>query len=93
MASTSDTTGLKCPPDTGPNIRMIANNPTAVAAAFSNSSSPMALGESCAAAIPDPITRAARNAEPRNSANNRRVSGAVLTQSSHVVHAHEQHLA
>ena len=28
-------------PDTGPNIRMIANSPAAVAAAFSNSCSPV----------------------------------------------------
>jgi hypothetical protein len=36
LASASETTGLKCPPDTGPNIRMIVNSPAAVAAAFSN---------------------------------------------------------
>ena len=39
-ASTKDTTGLKWPPDTGPNIKMIANSPAPVAAAFSNSSRP-----------------------------------------------------
>ena len=31
-ASTSETTGLKWPPETAPNIRMIANSPAAVAA-------------------------------------------------------------
>ena len=63
-ASTKDTTGLKWPPDTGPNIRMIANSPAAVAAAFSNSSSPVSPGDSRWAAMPEPITTAARNALP-----------------------------
>ena len=31
-ASANDTTGLKCAPDTGPNIKMMANSPAAVAA-------------------------------------------------------------
>jgi len=35
VASTKDTTGLKCAPLTGPNIRTIANRRAAVAAAFS----------------------------------------------------------
>ncbi len=63
-ASTKDTTGLKWPPETGPNIKMIANNPAAVAAAFSSSSSPVCPGDSRWAAIPEPITTAARNALP-----------------------------
>ena len=32
LASTSDTTGFKCAPETGPNITMITNRPAAVAA-------------------------------------------------------------
>jgi hypothetical protein len=36
----NDTTGLKWPPETGPNITMIANSPAAVTAEFSSSSSP-----------------------------------------------------
>src|SRR3954453_19702404 len=36
-ASTSETTGLKWPPLTGPNIRIVASRPAAVAAAFSSS--------------------------------------------------------
>jgi len=40
-ASANDTTGLKCAPDTGPNIKMMANSPAAVAAAFSSSCSPV----------------------------------------------------
>ncbi len=55
----------------GPNIKMMANRPVAVAAAFSNSSSPTAPGESCWAAIPEPMTTAARKALPRNSAKRR----------------------
>ena len=71
-ASTKDTTGLKWPPDTGPNIKMMAKSPAAVAAAFSKSSSPVFPGESCWAAMPDPMTSAARKALPTNSAKSRR---------------------
>jgi hypothetical protein len=83
-ASTKDTTGLKWPPETGPNIKMIANSPAAVAAAFSTSCSPVWPGDSRCAAIPDPITTAARNALPRNSAARRRHSrtGALVTRPS-----------
>src|SRR5436853_582590 len=41
-------------------MRMIVNSPAAVAAAFSSSCSPVLPGESCCAAIPEPVTRAAR---------------------------------
>src|SRR5437899_3403622 len=58
---------------------MIANSPAAVAAAFSSNSSPVAPGDSRCAAIPDPITMAARNALPRNSASSRRHSAAWFT--------------
>jgi hypothetical protein len=37
LASTSETTGLKWAPETGPNMRMMVNSPAAVAAAFSKS--------------------------------------------------------
>jgi hypothetical protein len=53
-------------------MRMITNSPAAVAAAFWKSCSPTSPGESCCAAMPEPITIMARNADPRNSANNRR---------------------
>src|SRR5581483_3424120 len=56
-------------------MRMIANRPVAVAAAFSKSWRPMSPGERLAAAIPEPTTTAARKAEPRNSAKSRRGSG------------------
>ncbi len=62
-----DTTGLTWAPETGPKVRMLAMSPTAVAAAFSNSCSPMSLGERRWAVIPEPMTIAARNAEPRSS--------------------------
>ena len=80
-ASTKDTTGLKWPPDTGPNIKMMANSPAAVAAAFSSSSSPVVTGRERWAAMPEPITTAARNALPSNSASSRRhnLTGALLT--------------
>src|SRR6266536_517260 len=60
---------------------MIANSPAAVAAAFSTSSRPVWPGDSRCAAIPDPITTAARNALPKNSAVSRRHSrtGALVT--------------
>ena len=65
---------MKWPPDTGPNIKMMANSPAAVAAAFSSNSSPVAPGDRCCAAMPEPITTAARNALPSNSASSRRHS-------------------
>ena len=72
---------MKWPPETGPNIKMIAYSPAAVAAAFSSSSSPVWPGDSRCAAMPEPITTAVRNALPRNSAVSRRQSraGAVVT--------------
>ena len=75
-ASENDTAGLKCAPDTGPNMRMIAKSPAAVAAEFSSSSRPVSDGDSRWAAMPEPITIAARNALPRNSAVSRRHSAA-----------------
>lgn len=79
LASTSETTGLKWAPDMGPNIRMIANSPAPVAAAFSNSSSPTSPGERRCAAIPEPITTAARNADPCSSASKRRTRARLMT--------------
>src|ERR1700722_18425874 len=53
---------------------MMANSPAAVAAAFSSNSSPVAPGDRRCAAMPDPITTAARNALPSSSASSRRHS-------------------
>src|SRR4051812_30831871 len=63
-------------------MRMIVNRPAAVAAAFSKSCRPISPGERFAAAIPEPITIAARKAEPRNSANRRRGRGACAVSGS-----------
>ena len=72
---------MKWPPETGPNIKMIANSPAAVAAAFSSSSSPVSPGDRRCAAMPEPITTAARNALPSSSASSRRhnLTGALFT--------------
>ena len=51
---------------------MMANSPAAVAAAFCRSSKPTLPGERFWAAIPEPITSAARKALPSNSAISRR---------------------
>ena len=59
---------MKWPPEIGPNIKMMAKSPAAVAAAFSKSWSPMLPGERFCAAMPEPMTMAARKALPRNSA-------------------------
>jgi hypothetical protein len=56
-------------------MRMKVKSPAAVAAAFSSSCNPTSPGESCVAAIPEPITVAVRKAEPRNSAKRRRGRG------------------
>src|SRR6201993_2144596 len=60
---------------------MTPNSRAAAPAAFSTNSRPVWPGESRWAAMPDPITTAARNALPRNSAVSRRHSGtgALLT--------------
>ena len=67
---------MKWAPETGPNIKMMANSPAAVAAAFSSNSSPVAPGDRRCAAMPEPITIAARKPLPRNSAVSRRHSAA-----------------
>src|SRR5947209_10645005 len=59
-------------------MRMIVNRPAAVAAAFSNSCRPTFPGESSCAAMPEPSTSAARNADPRSSASALRGSAGVL---------------
>ena len=70
---------MKCPPEIGPNIKMMAKRPVAVAAAFSKSSSPMLPGDRFCAAMPEPMTMAARKALPRNSASRRRHRTVSLT--------------
>ena len=66
-------------------MRMIANSPAAVAAAFSSSARPVSDGDRRCAAIPEPITIAARNALPRNSAASRRGRSGALVTANHPV--------
>ena len=70
--STSVTTGLKCAPDTAPKMRINPTSAPAVAAAFSNSWSPMSLGERRLAMIPEPTTAMISSAVPSASAVRRR---------------------
>ena len=86
--SASETTGLKCAPDTGPNSRISTVSPRTVAVLFSSSCRPTSFGDSCWAAIPDPTTTATSRAVPRNSASSRATArsaagglghGAILT--------------
>src|ERR1039458_83632 len=58
---------------------MMANSPAFLAAAFSSSSSPTALGDSRCAAMPEPTTTAARKALPSSSASSRRHSATSFT--------------
>ncbi len=51
--------GVEVRPETGPKMRISAKSPAAVAAAFSRSCRPTS-SLSCCAAIPEPITSAAR---------------------------------
>ncbi len=86
------TSGLKCAPDTAPNMRIRPTSAPAVANAFSNSCRPTSPGESRCAMIPDPITATTSSAVPRASAASRRarsrrsapvpVSGAAASASS-----------
>src|ERR1035441_8925629 len=55
-------------------MKMMANSQAAVAAAFFSNSRPAEPGDRCCAAIPEPITIAARKPLPRNSAASRRHS-------------------
>ena len=82
-AMTKDTTGLECQPLTEADLKMIANSPAAVAAAFSNSCS--FAGPATAAARRCRPPTAARNALPRNSAVSRRHrTGALVSAKSHL---------
>ncbi len=67
------TTGLKCAPDTAPNMRISPMSAQAVAAAFSSSCSPTSPVDSRLAMMPDPITATINIAVPNPSATRRRV--------------------
>src|SRR6185312_10531606 len=67
--STADITGLKWPPETGPNTKINTASPKAVAVLFSSSCKPLSVGDSLAAAIPDPTTTVTSRAVPISSAS------------------------
>src|SRR5689334_9878233 len=75
--STADTAGLKWAPDTGPNSRISTPSPNTVVSEFCSSCSPLSVGDSCWAAMPEPMTTATSSPVPRNSASSRRASGAT----------------
>ena len=60
-------------------IRIRTASPSAVAMAFSRSCSPMSVGESCWAAMPEPMTTAVSSALPRNSPAMRRDALGVIS--------------
>ena len=66
------TTGLKCAPDTAPNIKMSPMSAPAVAAAFSKSCRPTSSGDSRLAMMPDPTTAMIKRHVPSASATRRR---------------------
>ena len=70
--STADITGLKWPPDTGPNTKINTASPNTVAVLFSSSCKPPSDGDSLAAAIPDPTTTVTSRAVPISSASSGR---------------------
>jgi hypothetical protein len=76
--STADTTGLKWAPDTGPNSRISTPSPNTVVSEFCSSCTPTSVGDSCWAAMPEPMTTATSSPVPRHSASNRRGSGATV---------------
>ena len=73
IRSTRVTTGLKCAPDTAPNIKISPTSAPAVAAAFSSSCSPTSSGDRRLAMIPEPITATISMPVPSASATRRRV--------------------
>jgi hypothetical protein len=75
--SAAETTGLKCAPETGPNIKMSTVNPRKVAVEFSSSCSPTSPVESRWAAMPEPTTTVTSKPVPSSSATRRRVRVSV----------------
>ena len=75
--STADITGLKWPPETGPNTKINTASPNTVAVLFSSSCKPPSDGDSLAAAIPDPTTTVTSRAVPISSASSGRDHAAM----------------
>src|SRR6202007_2472606 len=64
----TDTTGLKCAPEIGPNVRIRAISAAPVAIVFASNANATLPFASRSAMIPEPITAATSNNVPRNSA-------------------------
>src|SRR4029453_9232605 len=71
-ASASDTAGLKCAPEMGPNVRINPTGAAPVASGFASSAMATLPPASCSPMIPEPTTAASRKAVPRASATNAR---------------------
>jgi hypothetical protein len=76
--STADITGLKWPPETGPNPKINTASPNTVAVLFSGSCKPLSDGDNLAAAIPDSTTTVTRMAVPSSSASSGRCAAIAL---------------
>jgi hypothetical protein len=76
--STADITGLKWPPETGPNTKINTASPNTVAVLFSSSCKPLSDGDSLAAPIPDPTTTVTSRAVPISSASSGRCPAIAL---------------
>src|SRR5215472_4276485 len=66
--SASDTAGLKCAPETGPNVRISATNAAPVAIVFASKAIATFPPASRSPMIPEPTTAIRRKAVPTNSA-------------------------
>lgn len=70
-ASATETTGLKCAPETGPNVRIRATSAAPVAVVLANNARATFPPARRSAIMPDPTTVATRSKVPRNSAAKR----------------------
>jgi len=76
-ASTNEIIGLRCEPETGPTMLIIAKSPAPIAKAFSRSSRPISPGESAWAARPEPTTTPISITQPTNSPPNDRLDSPI----------------
>ena len=85
--SQSSTAGLKCAPDTGPNVRIRHTSAAPVATLFASRATATFPPDSSLPMIPEPTTAAARRAVPMNSAARARaIEDLPPTICSHAVH-------
>ncbi len=71
------TAGLKCAPDTGPNVRISTVRIAPVGSVLQRSASAPLPPESFAAMMPEPTTPASKKAVPKHSATPRWVSDGI----------------